>query len=59
MNGMILSGDESEKLKTENGKLVAENSLLEEILAYKIEKAVESVQSLCNKNDGVFKGQRL
>ena len=57
MNGMILSGDESEKLKTENGKLVAENSLLEEILAYKIEKAVESVQSLCNENDGDFKGQ--
>ena len=58
MNGMILSGDESEKLKTENGKLVAENSLLEEIRAYKIEKAVESVQSLCNENDGDFKGQR-
>ena len=58
MNGMILSGDESEKLKTENGKLVAENSLLEEIRAYKIEKAVESVQSLCNENDRDFKGQR-
>lgn len=57
MNGMILSGDESEKLKTENGKLVAENSLLEEIRAYKIENAVESVQSLCNENDGDFKGQ--
>lgn len=58
MNGMILSGDESEKLKTENGKFVADSSLLEEILAYKIEKAVESVQSLCNENDGDFKGQR-
>ena len=58
MNGMILSGDESEKLKTENGKFVADSSLLEEIRVYKIEKAVESVQSLCNENDGDFKGQR-
>lgn len=44
MNGMILSGEESEKLKTENGKLKVENSLLEEIRSYKIENAVKSVQ---------------
>ena len=57
MNGMILSGDKSEKLKTENEKLLPESSLLDEIRSYKIENAVESVQSLCNENDGVFKGQ--
>ena len=44
MNGMILSGEESGKWKTENGKLKVETSLLEEIRSYKIENAVASVQ---------------
>ncbi len=47
MNGMIISGIENEKLKIEN--------YLDEIRSYKIEKAVESVQSLCKEDDGALK----
>ena len=55
MNGMILS--ESGKLKTENGMLKVDDSLLEEIRSYKIENAVENVQSLCMQDGGDFKGR--
>ena len=50
MNGMILSGSEAEPLNVE--------AYLDEIRSYKIENAVESVQSLCKEDDGDFKGQR-
>ena len=55
MNGMIFS--ESGKLKTENGMLKVDDSLLEEIRSYKIENAVENVQSLCMQDGGDFKGR--
>ncbi|WP_294429841.1 carbamoyl phosphate synthase small subunit [uncultured Treponema sp.] len=48
MNGMIVSGPESEKLKTTGGKLIPEASILEKIRSYKIENAVESVQQVEN-----------
>ena len=47
MNGMIISGIDNGKLKIEN--------YLDEIRSYKIEKAVESVQSLCKEDDGALK----
>lgn len=62
MNGMIISGQEAEKIgikKADDGscQLVSE-AILKEIKEYKIENAVESVQSLCKEKDGDFKGQR-
>ncbi|MBB5225473.1 carbamoyl-phosphate synthase small subunit [Treponema ruminis] len=62
MNGMIISGQEAEKIgikKADDGscQLVSE-AILKEIKEYKIENAVESVQSLCKEKGGDFKGQR-
>ena len=56
MNGMILSGEESESLKTEKGNIIAGEEILKEIRSYKIENAVKSVQS--NK-EGDFKGESI
>jgi len=58
MNGMILSGKESESLKTEKGNIIAGEEILKEIRSYKIENAVKSVQQIENL-EGDFKGESI
>lgn len=59
MNGMIVSGEsEISKLQIENGEPKTGNGLLQEIKAYKIENAVESVQGTKDEDTHSAKDSR-